>query len=535
MLDEDTQMSRKELALAGIVMSVQEYLIESVKEATNPYSKKLLQLLSLCLDGNSEKKINKVFREALELAEEKYREILQDTGSVFVFQNEFLRPIMEEEDNIAQVLVRSYAKNTRMVLRGSEITAFRVLHLYGLGSECDEAMRDQERPLPANVRRAYKNWAARNQGFIAECRAINLLSAEPEILPEAKIPTESRITYIDVYYPLVTQGNIEESMGYAPPPASAGENADRPCLDANLNRTEKLAAALLASDESSIKHITVRRDRRTEFHEDEKGKPYHLIDLEMTDGSRSRIAVCDYHGHITFVMRDAPEMSEHEVVTISNLRKNPKVWTAMHVSDTQFIGRVQEILYTPLDDLVPELKHRNYWHSLRGVLTQSFMAAVMDTGKIPSSLDTSAIEHGPLREETTWRRAYQALFYGRVDGISEGTTFKKLFQSLAQDIPCLRDFLGRPALQAEEIDDACRKFAEQFGLAVQKDFFDEFTVSGRCGQAVNLALAFGAVRGWDKFPELQGNPPRDLEDFVIKTGQAVRDGNSLVLQEIVGP
>lgn len=509
-------------------------LREEMKKSTNPHIRRLAELLHLLRNELSLRERTGIQQEFLELAEKKYAEICKDEGaSPSVLGVLFSYLPSQFADNSDVEGTKNYYKLVRMFLQRSGITAFRAFHLYGLGEEFDDAMRDKGFQL--EIRRAYKNWAARNQGFIAECRAINQPSAEPEIVPEAEIPTESRITYIDVYYPLVTQGNIEESMGYAPPPASAGENADRPCLDANLNRTEKLAAALLASDESSIKHITVRRDRRTEFHEDEKGKPYHLIDLEMTDGSRSRIAVCDYHGHITFVMRDAPEMSEHEVVTISNLRKNPKVWTAMHVSDTQFIGRVQEILYTPLDDLVPELKHRNYWHSLRGVLTQSFMAAVMDTGKIPSSLDTSAIEHGPLREETTWRRAYQALFYGRVDGISEGTTFKKLFQSLAQDIPCLRDFLGRPALQAEEIDDACRKFAEQFGLAVQKDFFDEFTVSGRCGQAVNLALAFGAVRGWDKFPELQGNPPRDLEDFVIKTGQAVRDGNSLVLQEIVGP
>ncbi len=510
--------------LAAVMKRRVEVHLRQVEEAENPHVRQLNQLLSMFFIVRTAKEGGRVFREFLELAEERCAEFHGD--SVTYIRRELLALISNETG------VTFDSSTRKIILKGNEIAAFRVFHLYGLASELGEHLCARDR-FPSDIRFAYKNWAARNQDFIAECRSLNPPSAEPEILQEAEVQTESRITYIDVYHPLVTQGNIEESMGYSPP--STNENADRPCLDANLNRTEKLAAALLASDESSIKHITVRRDRRTEFHEDEKGKPYHLIDLEMTDGSRSRIAVCDYHGHITFVMRDAPEMSEHEVVTISNLRKNPKVWTAMHVSDDQFIGRVQEILYTPLDDLVPELKHRNYWHSLRGVLTQSFMAAVMDTGKIPSPADASAIEHGPLRGETTWRRAYQALLGGRVDGIPEDTTFKKLFRSLAQDNPCLRDFLGRPALQAEEIQVACLEFSERFELSVQRDFFDEFTVSGRCGQAVNLALAFDAVRGWDKFPELQGNPPRDLEDFVIKTGQAVRDGNSLVLQEIVGP
>lgn len=316
---------------------------------------------------------------------------------------------------------------------------------------------------------------------------------------------DSRVTYIDVHHPLVTSGNQTQSMGYSP------VNEDKN-LETGLNqgddfqdRTRTLLKVLVGDAQSGVQKITVRWDRRNANDDNVEGRPYNLIDIEMEGGTRSRVAVCDYNGHMTYVERDAAKMEDQETLQISALRANRKVWTAVHVNDKQWCERIQEILYTPLDTLTPELKNRSYWHGLKGLLTETFAATVMATGNLPSPTDDRAIEHGPLAGRTTYSRMYFAAHRGTVHGIEPKTTYRKLFAELSSGpMPELNQFINRAPLQAVDILANWRDIKAELDEEIAiNDYADLVKIDGRDHRAIDLAFQFGAVQGLDKIKGLE--------------------------------
>lgn len=376
----------------------------------------------------------------------------------------------------------------------------------------------------------YERWKENPDAFVPsvaqQAEAPAPATPETTITEITAASIDSRITHIDVQKPLVSAGNRNESMGYRP----VDEDGEEPVLPGGGNdfrdKTRPLIAALL-SEESGIKHLTVRWDKRNPNDDEVEGKPYNLIDVEMHDGSRSRIAVCDYLGHTTYVERDAPPTKDEDVLLKTELRKNKKVWTALHVTNRQWTGRIQELLFTPVDKLDPEIKNRSYWHSLKGVLVESFAATVMATGTLPASADKTAIIYGPLAGRTTWSRAYQALHRGAMAGTEQRTTFNKLFEELAQgSLACLQKFINRPAISEDHIKQACSAFRREWDTALDKPFLELLMMDGpdlrrskqepdmrRNGLDIDLAIRMGAV-AMDDHIQQHGNYPAGLEEYL---------------------
>ncbi len=332
---------------------------------------------------------------------------------------------------------------------------------------------------------------------------------------------------------MVVSGNKTGSMGPVSPDSDGTVDADK--TDKGVQyRTETLYTALLQDAASGVKHITVRWDARDSAAEQGKkaSLPYNLIDVEMQDGSRSRIVVCDHFGKMTYVRRDAVEWHETDILQISDLRKDAKVWTAIHLSDKQWVTLVQKILYTPLDELEIDPKTRNSRWGLKGALTETFVRSVLTTGALPPASTATLVKEEPLAGRFRWSTLYNAANAGDVSGLAKGTTWRTLYADLTKEggeYPALKEFVGRTEkITAGDIHVACTRFQQEFDFAVQAEFYDDLKVRGLSGHAVDLAVKFGQVAGWEAYLPEGAPPPQDLEDFVVRSGLAQRDGMQLV-------
>jgi hypothetical protein len=398
----------------------------------------------------------------------------------------------------------------------------------GLGLEEDMEQARQSKFMPDDVAMNY--WLYKNPSPEAQPVTVTYdFPTRTEIV-------DSRLTQINVDHAMVVSGNKTESMG--PGQADKDDMLGSESEKGVQFRTETLFTALLKDGASGVKHITVRWDKRAAEAEDD-GKaakktplPYNLVDIEMQDGSRSRVVVCDHFGKMTYVCRDTAEWNETDVLQISDLRKDPKVWTAIHISDKQWVSLIQKVLYTPVDALEVDPKTRNSRWGLKGVLTETFVQAVVATGTLPPTSNATVVKEGPLAGRFRWSTLYNAANSGDISELPKGTTWRTLYAELTKEkgeYPALKEFMGRTEkITAGDIHVACTRFQQEFDLAVQAEFYDDIKVRGLSGHAVDLALRFGQVAGWEAYLPEGAPAPQDLEDFVVRSGLAERDGMQLV-------
>ena len=426
---------------------------------------------------------------------------------------------------------------------------FKVIHACGMEQDFATAM--QNKHIPAPIRMAYSRWLKVQPAPVVAPAPVAAPASEPvaveipspEETPEpitvtlAETPlVDSRVTYTDVGHALVTSGNRTESMGYKPVDEEINELGTSDATgDDNQHRTEKLVAALLADAESGVTRIHVRRDVRKTDDAGKPVRPYNLVDITLRDGSLTRVVVCDYANHRTYIERDAAPYVDNQDIQIAALRQNRKVWTAVHLSDSQWIDSIREKIYTPVDKLTVEDKNRSAWFSLKGALTSSFAATVMATGSIPATVDQNFVKYGLLADRTTIRKMYSACYEGRVDGIPPKTTFNLLFNALAladdAPMPVLNKFLNKPALTDGIILISCQEFQRDWGFAVEDGFFDALMIDRtdlrtqkdeadlrRTGLDADLAFQFKAVQVAPEKIAAWGRYPSGLEDFLELEG-----------------
>lgn len=485
--------------------------------------------------------------------------------------------------SLAQNLFNDYCKIY------SPISVFQMVHLYRLAEKFEQKCELKE--LPSQFRTAYKNWKKQNAEFIAECAARNAVTNPPqeidsmpaiedaaveppsgetpavvgandnpvpeELSPEEPSPDETnpemaassscanpRIREIFVQRPLVTSGNNTEGMGYAPDGEGNDGAPSSPVGDTFEKRTQALISHILANDTSfPFAHMTVVWDQRPVKTEGIAEKPYNLIYLEMENGSSTCLAVCDYRGHTTYVERDAPPYQDTDILQISELKTNPKVWTIPHVTHEQWTSGLHRLIYTPLEQLTVDPKTRSYWYSLKDALVQSFAATIMASGKIPATNDKAAIAFGRLENRSKWCNAYQALRREAIFGLPEGvTSFKTLFNALANGyegvkapLPELKKFLNKALVTEAMIEAACKRFKAEYELPVDPVFFDALMIDPvdsrfnditepdlrRTGKDIDLAFVFGAVvLSPERVAEL-GRYPSGFQDYLELTGYGV--------------
>ncbi|MBL8640530.1 MAG: hypothetical protein JNL76_00245 [Alphaproteobacteria bacterium] len=483
--------------------------------------------------------------------------------------------VRRQQLDLAQDLFNSYYKKHPF------ISIFQMVHLYGLAEKFEQKCDLKE--FSSQFRTAYKNWKRQNAKFIAECAARNAVTNPPQKIdsmpaiedaaveppsgetpavvgandnpvPEEPSPDETnpemaassscanpRIREIFVRRPLVTSGNNTEGMGYAPDGEGNDEALSSPVGDTFEKRTQALINHILADDTSfPFAYMTVVWDQRPVKTEGIAEKPYNLIYLEMEDESRTCLAVCDYRGHTTYVERDAPPYQDTDILQISELKKNPKVWTIPHVTHEQWTSGLHTLVYTPLEQLTIDPKTRSYWYSLKDALIQSFATTIMASGKIPATNDKAAIAFGPLKDHSKWCNAYQAVNRRAISGLPEGvTSFKTLFNALANGyegakapLPELKKFLNKAPVTEAMIEAACKRFKEEYDLPLAPDFFDALMIDpvdtrfnketepdlSRTGKDIDLAFAFGAVVLSPERVAKLGRYPSGLQDYLELIG-----------------
>lgn len=481
----------------------------------------------------------------------------------------------KKELDLAQDLFNAYYKKNPF------ISIFQMVHLYGLAEKFEQKCKLKE--SLSQFRTAYKNWKRQNAKFIAECAARNAVTNPPQKIdsmpaiedaaveppsgetpavvgandnpvPEEPSPDETnpemaassfcanpRIREIFVQRPLVTSGNNTEGMGYAPDGEGNDGAPSSPVGDTFEKRTQALISHILANDTSfPFAHMTVVWDQRPVKTEGIAEKPYNLIYLEMEDESRTCLAVCDYRGHTTYVERDARPYQDTDILQISELKKNPKVWTIPHVTHEQWTSGLHTLVYTPLEQLTIDPKTRSYWYSLKDALIQSFATTIMASGKIPATNDKAAIAFGPLKDHSKWCNAYQAVNRRAISGLPEGvTSFKTLFNALANGyegaeapLPELKKFLNKTPVTEAMIEAACKRFKAEYSLPVDPDFFDALMIDPvdtrfnketepdlrRTGKDIDLAFAFESVVLSPERVAKLGHYPSGLQDYLELIG-----------------
>jgi hypothetical protein len=219
--------------------------------------------------------------------------------------------------------------------------------------------------------------------------------------------------------------------------------------------------------------------------------------------------VCDFEYHTTYIERNAPAFIDNQDIQISALIKNPTVWTARHLTDEQWLSRIQEVLYTPLDNLTVEIKRRNRNAGLGDPLIHAFARAVMSTGNIPYYRDATPICIGST--ETTWARMYNALNKKTVFGLEDFSTFRLLYNHLAigdnAPLPQLQRFFNKPPITIDMLKIARDKYEAEMGEKFCREAYELLEIDGpdlradkknshdlrRNGHDVELALRFGVV------------------------------------------
>jgi len=409
------------------------------------------------------------------------------------------------------------------------LTLFKAIHLFGKDQDFEDAIADEH--VTFRIRQSYRNWKVRNGDYINDCAKRYI----PEPLSQVKASPASSaavgdkkgydsigVTYIDVHYPLVHHDEPDD-MGM-PTVMEAHAEPEDDTLEVNRKyqgRTDTLVDVLLG-DHVSPGTITVRRDKspvtkRTSM-------PYNLIDIH--DGqSRARIAVCDWNGFATFVIRDPAPLKERETLYTSNLRDDPKVWSVKYANKEQWIAQIQKLVYAPVEQLDQQLKHRCFWNNRKAQLIETFTDHIMNTGQLPCCGDMTPIRHGPLKDRTTFSRAYGALQSEHIAGLEGIRTFRQLYRTLMETRPELADFLDKPPLLASVVFNACSGFTREYGLAPQKAFYDAFEIDGRKPASVSEAFRRGVVQGVEDYLPAEASMPETLEDFIVSSGLAERQDN----------
>ena len=429
---------------------------------------------------------------------------------------------------------------------------FRAAHISGLGLEVDGEYQKTRRMhkdemsvlLPKYLRAQYNKWKKANAQFIEECAehrandphnpygtqnvAKGLLGlatgdtgnapSQPDAEAGRPFENDPRVTYIDVDHALVVKGTS------APTGAQERERGEDQDTTARRkgdpeSRTLPLLEGLLNDPETNVEHIDIRTNvSDTGTTGNKSDLPYNVLDVKMKSGELARIFVCDAFGYMTFIRREAEEIqNDAQIFQLDQVRKDDKVWPAMHVTNEQWVGRVKDVLYTDLQDLSPESKTRVSWSGLKGVLLNSFAATVVHTGKPPAPNDKGIIQHGDLKGQPdyNWYKAYSTLQKRRFPGLEDATTFNRLLALCSDEgfeggrYRALFQFISNPAgdkIQASDVEQA---------LAAGDDS-SQIMVAGYSADALDLALQFGAVVGLDDVlpaNDTGTQPPQNLKEF----------------------
>jgi hypothetical protein len=236
----------------------------------------------------------------------------------------------------------------------------------------------------------------------------------------ASAPAPETINIVEVDN-LLPPGELESDDGIGFKRDISGEAAVlRP-----QTRTEWLLKAL--EDDGVPKNdITLYRDKKFE---ENAGVPYHNVVDVKKDDNHFQIAVCDYVGFSTYIIRNPKDFTQGDdgpLVTIADLKKDKDTYQISCYSQEQWLRNIRHYTDTPAHELKEQLKTRIHWGNRKAEVEQSFAALYNEMRVVPRRDDDTIFEHGPLAGKTTVRRLYYALQGEAIHGLQHVRNFHAL-------------------------------------------------------------------------------------------------------------
>ncbi len=403
---------------------------------------------------------------------------------------------------------------------------FFLLHKFNFQDDLEQAVKDKI--VPIKWRGYYKKWKKFND--VSKIEKFYASKEESDNVEEALgIPAEELlsddgITIIEAEHAFVIEGENDEMIATLYEENEGIET--KPSHDRHLKR-DKIIALL---EETGIpkSSMTLYREKAVQGSQT-NSYPYQVLDIQ-DEKLHAQIVLCNWTKFSTFILRNPAPMDSQNPIILSSLKDDDSVWRIVHNNEEQWIDAVYEHLFTPVSSLPVQFKHIVAWEDQKEQLLHSFTAHIAATGRIPRSNDTSLIEYGALKRKATWSRAYGALTRGSINGLGNIHNFHTLYDHLVAEDSRIENFKGRqPLPHAREIFNQCVRFARESGIAPQHLFYSDMLCFDRPAQQTSDGFTLHAIKGWKGLVNDPTQRPVSLDEFVVATGLATRNGNELEL------
>ncbi len=281
----------------------------------------------------------------------------------------------------------------------------------------------------------------------------------------------------------------------------------------------------LKADGFALEHMKIYREKTLQV--DPKRQPYMVLAVSGTDAKGKahdfQIAICALRGNATYIIRKPIDFAGGKTVTLADLKADDTVFQCNCYTPEQWLRNIRKDAYSPIETLKVQVKSKIGWTDKKDALVKSFRLFVEEIGQLPGRYDNSIIEHGPLKNRTTWARAHQAVYREVIDGLKGVRSFRALADLV---------FEGRAPLVATPVRslDAVILFNEAVAYMNRNDNqLPANDLGGHSVPDINRAFAAGKVVNIERLlPSENGRKPTTIQDFMVAVGLAEKGQNGVI-------
>jgi hypothetical protein len=260
---------------------------------------------------------------------------------------------------------------------------------------------------------------------------------------------------------------------------------------------------------------------------DPKRQPYMVLAVSGTDAKGKahdfQIAICALRGNATYIIRKPIDFAGGRTVTLADLKADDSVFQCSCYTPEQWLRNIRKDAYSPIETLKVQVKSKIGWTQKKDALVQSFRLFVEETGQLPGRYDNSIIEHGPLKNRTTWARAHQAVYREVIAGLKGVRSFKALAELV---------FNGKVPVASQPVKtlDAVMLFNEAVAyMSRNANQLPANDLGGESVAEINRAFAAGKVANIERLvPPGNGEKPTTIQDFMVAVGLAEKGQNGVI-------
>lgn len=281
----------------------------------------------------------------------------------------------------------------------------------------------------------------------------------------------------------------------------------------------------LKADGFALEHMKIYREKTLAV--DAKRQPYMVLAVSGTDAQGKahdfQIAICALRGNATYIIRKPIDFAGGKTVTLADLKADDTVFQCNCYTPEQWLRNIRKDAYSPIETLKVQVKSKIGWTDKKDALVQSFRLFVEETGQLPGRHDNSIIEHGPLKNRTTWARAHQAIYREVIGGLKGVRSFKALAELV---------FNGKVPVASQPVKtlDAVVLFNEAVTyMSRNANQLPANDLGGESVANINRSFAAGKVANIERLvPPGNGAKPTTIQDFMVAVGLAEKGQNGVI-------